>query len=538
MGTDTVFGIPGNHTVELYRGLARYGMRHVTARHEQGAAFMADGYARASGKPGVCILVSGPGLLNAATAIAQARADSVPMLVITGVGNTKDLGMQRGALHELPDQHATAASFCRSSHTLLNPDNLARVIQRAFTCFECARPGPVHIEIPLDVMAQSVDKDLQDDATEPTSLPLPAPPGPAPDAIEAACERLARARSPLLLLGGGAIGAAPQLVSLAETLDAPVLNTVNGKGIVAADHPLAVGGSPSLPSLQTALAASDAVLAVGTEFSETDYDLLMTGAVELDECLIRLDVDALQIGNNASPAIGITCDAALGAQALLAAFEKQTHARPDGRQGIKQGSQRAAELRRSIQNEPHFNPEMRAFLNALGAAAPDAIVLGDSTRPTYYAAWQYECSRPRSYFHSVSGFGTLGWSLPAALGAALATDRPVIGLIGDGGAQFTLPELGTGAQERLGVPILVWNHQGYQEIENSMNRRGVLADSTHLQPPDFQAGAKAHGCLYAHPAEPAALTASIKAAHGAEVPTIIEVSQDDFATQPSGQWYT
>ncbi|MDH3643902.1 MAG: thiamine pyrophosphate-binding protein, partial [Gammaproteobacteria bacterium] len=298
MGVDTVFGIPGNHTIELYRGLERWGIRHVTSRHEQGAAFMADGYARASGKPGVCFLVSGPGLLNAATAIAQARADSVPMLIITGVANKADLGMQRGTLHELPDQRASATTFSRFSHTLLDPANLSRVIQRAFTCFTCARPGPVHIEIPLDVMSQSTP--------EPKAFPVPAPPGPAPGAIEDAGARLARADKPLILLGGGAIGAAEHLPALAERLDAPILNTVNGKGIVPANHPLSVGGSPALPTLQQALADSDAVLAIGTEIAETDYDLLMAGATELRESLIRLDIDAEQIGNNATPGLGIT----------------------------------------------------------------------------------------------------------------------------------------------------------------------------------------------------------------------------------------
>ena len=323
-GVDLVFGVPGNHTVALYRGFSDAGIRHVTCRHEQGAAFMADGYARATGRPGVCVLISGPGLLNAATAIAQARADSVPMLVISGVAPVGDLGMQRGTLHELPDQHATAASFCRTSSTLLDPVNLPELMARAFALFRTQRPGPVHIEIPLDLMDASVSTGATSDLTKPTTEPqdhppepsLLGPPGPHPEILARAAERLGGARAPLIVVGGGAQHASAAVTALAEALDCPVLNTVNGKGVLPIEHPLAVGGSPSQPALRDAMAESDVLLAIGTEMGETDYDLLMTEPLAAHPQLIRIDIDPDQLLIPQAPVLGLVSDAAAAAQAL------------------------------------------------------------------------------------------------------------------------------------------------------------------------------------------------------------------------------
>jgi len=525
-GVNQVFGIPGNHTVALYRGFNAAGIRHTTCRHEQGAAFMADGYARASGRPGVCVLISGPGLLNAATAIAQAAADSVPMLVITGVAAVGDLGMARGTLHELPDQRATAASFCRKSYTLLKPENLTELLNRAFTCFSSARPGPVHLEIPLDLM----DAPL---GIQPTPFLQCSAPGPDPRAIAQAAELMHSAERPIILVGGGARRAASEVTQLAETLDAPVLNTVNGKGVCAWGHPLAVGGSPSLPCLNQALKDADRVLAIGTELSETDYDLLMADGIPDTSGWIRVDIDPAQLLIPSPPELAITSDARLACAALSEAL----HQLPGSPPADESGAARADGLRDAIAQETHYHDEMQAFLDTVGAVAEDLTLVGDSTRPTYYAAWQYECRRPNGYFHSVSGFGTLGYALPAALGAAAADSGPVVALLGDGGAQFTLPELTTGAQAGLSVPVIIWNNQGYAEIENSMAARQVPADSTHILTPDFRQAAAAHRCAYELATDLDELGRALRKALTAGVPTVIEVNESDFLTKPSGGWY-
>jgi len=528
-GVDTVFGIPGNHTVELYRHLPASGIRHVTCRHEQGAGFMADGYARATGRPGVCLLISGPGLLNAATAIAQARADSVPLLVITAVAGRPQLGLEHGTLHELPDQQATASGFCRWSHTLLDADNLPEVVYRAFASFASQRPGPVHVEIPLDLLRAPCRAPL-------TPHTLPRPPAPHPDDVAAAARRLGAARRPLILAGGGAVAAGSALCALAERLDAPVLNTVNGKGTCPPGHPQHVGGSPSLPCLRAAIQEADALLAVGTELAETEFDLLMAGPPAFPEGLIRLDLDPAQLGRNAVAALPLLGAADPGLQALTDAVPARAAT-----------GARAAALRTAKSREAHWHPEMAEFLDVLSAAAPGALLVGDSTRPTYYAAWQHECPAPRRYFHSVSGFGTLGYAIPAAFGAAAsvaASAGPaaagagaVIALIGDGGAQFTLPELATGADLGLSVPVIVWHNDGYEEIANSMAGAGVPAESTRVRAPDFERAAAAHHCHYARARDLAQLRSALTTALGGDRPTLIEVLQGDFLSRPSGGWY-
>jgi len=524
-GVDRVFGIPGNHTVELYRGFEAAGIEHLTCRHEQGAAFMADGYARASGRVGVCVLISGPGLLNAATAIAQARADSVPLLVISGVAARGDLAMGRGVLHELPDQHATAASFCRWSHTLLDTANLDTVLERAFHWFSAARPGPVHLEIPLDLMAAPAPP-----AKRPLA-PAALPPAPNAQGVAEAAAWLKAASSPLVLLGGGAQNAQPAVVKLAERLDAPVLNTVNGKGICPPGHPLAVGASPSVPALAAALAEADVVLALGTEFSETDYDLLMAGAPDFAGRLIRVDIDPDQLNANRSANLALLADAGQTAEALLTELGEPSAA------SDSQGRRRAAALRQAAANAEHHHPDMQAFLDTLAEAAGDAVIVGDSARPTYYASWQLERQRPRRYFHSVSGFGTLGYALPAAFGAALAHDGGALALLGDGGMQFTLAELSTGAQAGLAVPVVVWNNRGYGEIAESMAGRGVAAGSTAVRAPDFAAVAQAHYCAYARPRDLQALGHAVRQALQGDRPTVIEVEEDDFLSRSAGDWY-
>jgi acetolactate synthase I/II/III large subunit len=272
-GVDTVFGIPGVHTVELYRGLAGSKIRHVTPRHEQGAGFMADGYARASGKPGVAFVITGPGLTNTITAMGQARADSVPMLVISGVNATATLGKGFGHLHELPDQRGMMEKVALSSRRITKPEELPGALADAFALFASGRPGPVHIEVPTDVMT------LAADGLSP-KLANAAPPAPDAELIARAAALAGKATRPVILAGGGAKSAGTALRRLAETLDAPVVLTANARGLLHA-HPLAVPASPSLKAVRKPIDAADLVIAVGTELGPTDYDMYADGGFHL-----------------------------------------------------------------------------------------------------------------------------------------------------------------------------------------------------------------------------------------------------------------
>lgn len=239
-GVDTVFGIPGVHTVELYRGLPDSSIRHITPRHEQGAGFMADGYARASGKPGVCFVITGPGVTNILTAMAQAYADSIPMLVISSVTTRARLGRNGGYLHELTDQRAMTAGVTAFSHTLLDVDQLPAALTQAFAVFESQRPRPVHIELPLDVITAPADH------LSLVCQPCFSRPAPDPQQLDLAAKRLGNAKHPLVLLGGGCIAAASEARILVDRLAAPAATTINAKGVLPDHHPLALGCNQSL----------------------------------------------------------------------------------------------------------------------------------------------------------------------------------------------------------------------------------------------------------------------------------------------------
>ena len=524
-GVEVVFGIPGNHTLELYRGLDTSPIRHVTTRHEQGAAFMADGYARASGKVGVCFLISGPGLLNAATALGQALADSVPMLVVSAVTAQADQGQGRGRLHDMPDQLGATRGFCRHSLNLTQANDLPVLVDHAFSLLAQQRPGPIHLQIPLDLMTAPVPTAL---FPKPSAAARPKVCVPAP-----VHQALLHSRSPLLLLGGGAVHAAPtDLAQLAQRLDAPVLNTVNAKGLIPPSHPLAVGGSPSLDCLQQAINAADLVIAIGTEFGETDYDLLMAEPLARRGQLLRIDIDADQLHSNQRADYPLLGDAADWVPALLRAMPTTAS---------RNGAQRAQSLRAAIQAEFHYHPDMARLFAVLKSVSPQLTIVGDSTRPTYYATWHCEPDAPRHYFHSVSGFGTLGYAIPAAMGAALGSPDPVVALIGDGGAQFTLPEFATAMDNELAVTFIIWCNRGYEEIENSLAGRSVSNRSTAISAPDFALIGAAYGMSVYQPKDwhtlQTDLPRAVAQAQQSRKPNLLLLQQDQLLSAPSGQWY-
>lgn len=478
-GVTHVFGIPGVHTVELYRGLEGSPIRHVTPRHEQGAGFMADGYARVSGKPGVSFVITGPGLTNTITAMAQARQDSVPMLVISGVNARATLGRARGHLHELPDQRALIHALAIHTHTLMNGADLPQVMARAFATLSSGRPGPVHIEIPTDVMAERID-------VRPLSAAAPLKPHTARRAIEAAAALCCKAKGPVILAGGGVRRADAALRSLAERLDAPVVLTTNARGLMTG-HPLTVPASPSLKAVRDLIAAADTVIAVGTELGPTDYDMYEDGGFPALRNLIRIDIDAATIAAGEQPAVALLSDAEAALRDLSEAI--RDHQPEAG------GARRAASAREAARQElPEALRTQIDLLHAIVAAMPDAILVGDSTQLVYAGNMLLDAPRPASWFNSATGYGALGYAPPAAIGAALAApERPVIAIVGDGGLQFSLAELGTAVDEKTPVIFLVWNNHGYREIETYMKGAGIAPVGVEPSPPDFAHLAKAYG---------------------------------------------
>ncbi len=513
-GIDTVFGIPGVHTVELYRGLPDTRIRHITPRHEQGAGFMADGYARACGRPAACFIITGPGLTNIATALGQAYADSVPLLVISSVNNTHELGLGEGRLHELPSQRNLMAGLTAFSHTLLRPDELPEVLARAFAVFHSVRPRPVHIELPLDVITTPADH-VRRQIVAPVARPAPAP-----DVVAAAAELLRGARRPLVLLGGGARDAAPQARALVERLGALTVTTINGKGILPPEHPLCMGSALSQPPVLEELAAADVVLAVGTELGETDT-LLFDGRLTLGGRLIRIDVDPGQLTRNALPEVAILGDAGLALQALdlkLEDHEVDTVPVAARAQVLREQSQSLLDGRQRLHQR---------FMAAVQQALPGVIMVGDSTQPVYSANLFYRPEQPRSYFNSSTGYGTLGYALPAALGAKLASpERPVVALIGDGGLQFTVGELATAVELAVPLPVLLWNNRGYGEIKRYMAERGIPQIGVDIYTPDFLTIARGFGCRADRVESLEHLRWLLHQARQAAGPTLIEIDEE------------
>lgn len=481
---DTVFGIPGVHTAELYRGLAGSSIRHVTPRDEQDAGFMADGYARVSGKPGVCLLITGPGVTNAITPMAQARADSIPMLVISGVNARHTLGQYKGHLHELPDQAATMRTIALSSERLEQPGDLAELVGRAFARMKSGRPGPVHIEIPTDLMEVPFEANLH---KSPVAA-IAATVDPNAGKIKAAATLCAEARRPLILAGGGANRAGDAVSALSQMLDAPVVTTTNARGLLGR-HPLVVQASPSLPPIRQLIADADLVIAIGTQFGPTDYDMYVDGGFEPPARLIRIDIDPDAEATSAPAGLMIVGDAAPITAELITALQLLPQVpREDGKERATAAKAAACDF---------LSPKMQALtevLDTIRDALPGSIIVGDSTQLAYAGNLFFEADGARSWFNASTGYGALGFGPPAAVGASLAqADTPVVCLVGDGGFQFCLGTLGTAADEKAPVIFVVWNNHGYQEIEDYMISRGIEPVGVRPTPPNFIKLAQAYG---------------------------------------------
>ncbi len=486
-GVDTVFGIPGVHTIDLYRGLSSSPIRHITPRHEQGAGFMADGYARATGKVGVCLIITGPGMTNMATPMGQAYADSIPMLVISAVNRRSTLGLGRGQLHELKNQRDMLSGVTTLSHTVLSAEELPDILAGAFGVLHAERPRPVHIEIPIDLFMQTVsDKSMY-------VAPLPSRPGPDPVVVARIVSLIVKASRLVLLVGGGCVDARNEVKEFVDLTGIPTCLTTNARGLLEPDHPLLLDGVQSSDAFREYLAQTDVCIAIGTELGETDYDFYCKGPLSFGADLVRIDIDPRQMSTNARPSISLTSDAALALRSLIDALfsSDETSQQRDGPTVVESIN---AALHAGFSEE---SAQYRELLQSILSALPDAIIVGDSTKPVYHANFTHRASAPRRWFNSVTGFGTLGYALPAAIGAKIGKpDAPVVAIVGDGGFQFTLNELMSARQAQVAVAIIVWNNSCYREIKDAMDTAGTMAIGVDITGPDLSKLSAAMGTGY------------------------------------------
>jgi len=507
-GVDTVFGIPGVHTLELYRGLADRKMRHIGVRHEQGAGFMADGYARASGRPGVCCLITGPGLMNAATPIGQAYSDSVPVLVLASVNDSDDLGKGRGRLHEITDQHAAIQPLTGLTRTIRNAPELPGAMADVFRLFETGRPRPAVLNLTLDMLRAPAT--LSDARRVRAKRPLPLEAD-----LVAATKLIDASERPMVIFGGGCVDCAAEARAFIAKAGTIAVTTTAGKGVIAGSDPATLSSSLQSTATQKALADADLIIAVGTELAETDH---WSNRLTFHGKLIRIDLDAPTIARDYPAAVGIQADAG----PTLATLTERI------RPGREPDGTRIAQIRAA--NATDISPLERkhiAVLDAVRAALPeDGQVFTDMTQIAYTANFYFPCERPRRWFHPL-GFGTLGYAVPAAIGGKIACpDRPTLAIAGDGGFLFTMQELGTAVELGLPLPILVWNNDAFGQIAYGMNTRDIPELGVRQRNPDYLALARAFGAEAVRPDSLPALEAAIGAAFTAKGPTLIEVRED------------
>lgn len=504
-GVDTVFGIPGVHNIELYRGLHRSGVRAISPRHEQGAGFMADGWSVVTGKPGVCVLISGPGLTNALTPIAQAYHDSRPMLIIASTTPTNALGKSFGPLHDLPDQAALVRSICAFSETVTDAQELPQLIERAWSVFTSQRPRPVHLAIPMDVLEQFCAR--FEKAESATHRPIPAA-----SEIKRAAELINAATSPIVIAGGGCVDAGAQLAKFAEAIDAPVVLTGNAKGVLSSSHPLCAGNCLVFGRIQRDIEAAELVIVVGTELS--DADLYNGGkALQFGGNVIRIDIDKEQLTRRTTPSVGLVGDAGETLSALTDAIHTKTST-------AGQDQAKAWREHARAKTGAQFVPWLEAIEQTLPS---DVIVALDSTQLAYSAHWWLPATQPRSWL-APYGLGTLGCALPMAIGAAVAApERPILAIVGDGGWLFTLSEMAVANDLQQRITLLIWDNTGYAQIRESFDDVDAARMGVDISSHDPTAIARGFGWEAIDVTTPPQLKEALGSAFASNAPRFIRV---------------
>lgn len=471
-GIEHVFGIVGTHDSPLFDGV--YGhpsIKTVTVRHEQGASLMAAGYARASGKIAACFVVPGPGLTNAMTGMGMAYAESTPMLVFGGQNTLAQLEREGGHFHELANSVQIARSVCGYATRVATPSDIPKVIREAMRAMRCGRPRPAYIEVPLDV--QTGEADIAPLAHETYSRP-------ACDfgCIDRAAEALMSAKRPFIFAGGGveSAGAGEHLVRVAELLGAPVVTSVFGRGAISDRHPLALGdGWGRLDLYDELLAQADLALVVGSRIDVvSDVNL----GAKFPARMIQIDIDPLVIGQRRPVEVGIVGDAGSVLQALAAQLEGKARNCWLDAEGFRR-RKRETMIQRA-------GPVLQVIDDLRKALPDETIFVDDLTLVGYWMPLLLDTYLPRTQIHPGT-YGTLGYSLPAAIGAKLACpDQPVVSVSGDGGFLFTAQELSTARAQNLDLIALVFNDNAFGAIRTYQDRlfKGRHIGSELLNP-DF-----------------------------------------------------
>ncbi len=505
-GIDTIFGLPGVQNDYFYTAVydARDRMRVIHTRHEQGAAYMALGYALASGKTGVYVVVPGPGFLNTTAALSTAYATNAPVLCLTGQIRTDQIGRGFGMLHEIPDQLGILSSLTKWARRVESPQEVPGMLAAALGAMHSNRPRPVGLEVPLNVLSGKAKSD-----DNPVALELHRPEVDL-DAVEQAARLLGEAQKPAIFVGGGAHDAAEEIRTLAETLQAPVIASASGRGIFSSLHPFSHSYGPG----QRLWDEADAVISVGTRLSTP----LMQWGKPDNLPLIRIDLDPQEIDRFGSPDVALVADCRDALQALLPALKRHNPVRSSRRIEMLALQDEMEAVYESVQ------PQM-GFVRAIREALPDdGIYVEEITQIGYVSRIAMPVYQPRTYLTS-NYQGTLGWGFPTALGAKVAApDRPVLCVTGDGGFLFAANELATAVKHGINLVTVVFNDEAYGNVRRMQKERyGGRVIASELHNPDFVTYAESFGARGLRVHSPVELREALAGAFAANAPVLIEV---------------
>lgn len=542
-GVQHVFGLCGHTNISILAALERHGApRFITTRHEQIAAHAADGYARASGRPGVVLLHVGPGITNAATGVATAAFDSVPMVVIAGDvpsyyegrGPHQEFNLRRDA-----DQVSVYEPFVKRAWRVSRADQVPRVLARAWDLALAGRPGPVLVSLPMDIAGEVFEADVV------TASPVD-PPTIAPDTARAIADELRRATRPLILAGGGTRRAAHQLGHLAELSGAPVAHTLMGSGVLRPDHPQLLGmigfwGSPTANRLAS---HADLILAVGTRFPETDSSSWEPGVTFRvpPTRLIHIDIDPHEPGRNYPTTIAGVTDAALGLRAIADAYGEATHDRGYDWQALR--AEREAFLAPSRENaaSDEFPLLPERILADVRRAIPDAILVTDVGWNKNGVGQQYPIDTPDSFL-TPGGFSTMGFGPAAVIGVASAsTGRPAVALVGDGAFGSNPSVVATAVEMGIAPIWLVMNNAAFGTIAGLQRKHYGSGYGCEFHAggqaytPDFAAIARACGADGVEVERPDQLEPALRAALESGRPTVLDVPMRNTPVMTPGEW--
>lgn len=538
-GVDVVFGYPGGAVLDIYDELPRTNIRHILVRHEQGAVHAADGYARASGKTGVCLVTSGPGATNTVTGIATAYSDSIPLVVLTGQVPTSLIG--NDAFQEVDIVGITRPC---TKHNFLVKDvkDLARTIRKAFYIARLGRPGPVLVDLPKDMIRAETEFIWPEEARTRSYLPKTKP---NLTQIKRAAEMITGAQRPLFIMGGGVIAAnaAEEAAALARRLAAPVTSTFMGLGAFPGDDPLWLGmlGMHGAVAANKAVMSADCILAMGTRFA--DRVTGKTSSFAGQAKLIHIDIDPTSLQRNIQVQVPIVGDCKEALNALHAIFDaRETDGDWKERHSEWLAQTEAVKRDFPLRYEQTGRIKPQEAIRAVYAivAGEDVVITTDVGQHQMWTGLFYPFTKPRTLLSS-GGLGTMGYGLPAALGAQVAKpDTKVIAIVGDGSVQMNIQELITAVQSKLPVKTLILNNgylgmvRQWQELFYNKN----YAHSSMEMQPDFVRLAEAYGCEGYRITERADLDAVLRAALASPNPAVVDIrvepEENVFPMVPAG----